>query len=454
MGEELSSDIGKIINTPNPRTAALGYSAILYNVDKNEEVNIDLLKEVTFERNYNTDYMEIINIDFNLAGDDYARVVGGDGDRLEIAITESVDGIDEPYERSKRYIFLLSSNMENRDTNYTRNMSNNEQGKHTVMPVQGQCCDPVTSGMKAAYSDKVFKGHNVMDIIKREIKEQSGKIKVEGKPLNISIDAYDKFNTTSYDNIHIPTGTRTIDLPGYFQKGKYGVYPGGVGSFIQYSWKEERYINYVYPLYSEDRVEEEKRKLIVYYPSDPKMATAKNTWMIDGDLTKIIAAEVKSNNPGRNRAIANGTEVVKSKPEDSLTIGTNKRSLEGADKGKELTSDPTNRMSGSSSKSTKSGLGGRQTYIKNTSNDLNAGMDYILQNMIDVTVTWRYSDMDIIYPGMPVKFISTDNRYGVIEQNGTVQVIYSSYNATYKKMDSFLILKVSMPTYEEEETYT
>ena len=40
MGEELSSDIGKIINTPNPRTAALGYSAILYNVDKNEEVNI------------------------------------------------------------------------------------------------------------------------------------------------------------------------------------------------------------------------------------------------------------------------------------------------------------------------------------------------------------------------------------------------------------------------------
>ena len=111
-------------------------------------------------------------------------------------------------------------------------------------------------------------------------------------------------------------------------------------------------------------------------------------------------------------------------------------------------------MSGSSSKSTKSGLGGRQTYIKNTSNDLNAGMDYILQNMIDVTVTWRYSDMDIIYPGMPVKFISTDNRYGVIEQNGTVQVIYSSYNATYKKMDSFLILKVSMPTYEEEETYT
>ena len=38
-------------------------------------------------------------------------------------------------------------------------------------------------------------------------------------------------------------GQIDLDLPGYFQKGKYGVYPGGVGSFIQYSWKEERYIN-------------------------------------------------------------------------------------------------------------------------------------------------------------------------------------------------------------------
>ena len=115
---------------------------------------------------------------------------------------------------------------------------------------------------------------------------------VDGKNSLDGLDIVKPNNTIVYDQIVIREGTQLTSLPTYLQEKSYGVYNGGIGTFIC-RWNKGNYC-FIYPLFDQTRYSSDTKKLIIY--SAPRLRTygTDHTYRIDGNVVYILATSNKN----------------------------------------------------------------------------------------------------------------------------------------------------------------
>lgn len=113
--------------------------------------------------------------------------------------------------------------------------------------------------------------------------------KSSGKQAIDAVDIFPCSNKETIEQLLIPIGVRTLDLPTYIHKHYGGLYPGGVGTFIQ------RYQNkktlFVYPLYHREKIGQNDKVLMLFKLPPDRLPAVDVSFRVDGSVISAVVRE-------------------------------------------------------------------------------------------------------------------------------------------------------------------
>lgn len=373
-------------------------------------------------RNYMKETSEFYVIHTYMAAGDYLYRVFPFKDNLEVSIRQTwltSKGELNPDKPPKviRYkaIFNPSENPSgDRDVLGSRKIDDlNRLAPVTmVLELQDRCEEAVrTKSISGIYHDVTME-----DAIRAATHYEVSKVKVQGKvPIEV-IDIVEPDNKKPYPYLLLPTNLFVEDLPGWLQEKAKGIYNTGIGSFFQRF--EDKPTWFIYPLYNDTRFDKPGKKLVVYDVPQDKMSGMDTTFRKEGDILYIATtgntgslktAFNRELNQGVGFRFADGESFMK-KPvkitEDGVTAVRNRLNYELANHERK----DQNPYS--------------PTY-QSTSNPYFVMSKNVAYQMTLHVVTWENGDSDLIYPGMPCRFIFADKDKRS-EVDGTVVFCYSN----------------------------
>ena len=329
------------------------------------------------------------------------------------------------------------SQTENMDSSQYSKATEEELNKTSMLNVTGQLVYRELEGIRSIYVDGVYKQTTLKNMILALFYDAGKKITIEGNKMDLCIDMTEPANKTRYRNVLIPTGITLADLPSYLQNVAYGMYNGGIGTYLQ-EYNGSRVV-FIYPLYSTDAYEKAKdKRLTIFHANTARLDHIENTFTVDGDNVKIIAtSQAKNKDMGTNTLISQGDGIMYNQSEQVLN-----RNFEIQDDG--IMFDKTKQLSASTIVNRRDGQV-KTVYVGADSN-LYRQRTQILKNTLSfIQIPWKFSNQDIIYPGMPCCYIFEDSVKGLVKLNGTVQAIYTKYDGGKKTHVSILIIAVASP---------
>lgn len=347
-------------------------------------------------------------------------------------------------------IFLVDENpiptggaLEQIDTESLNNMD--------IVDVKLQLLDRSLEPLRIKTVYGVFRDVSPEGLMRSLFGGESAKVLVDGKPSIDGVNIIEPDNKEKKDHIILPNGTSLKDLPTFLQERMGGVYSTGIGTFLQV-YNEKR-LWFIYPLFNTSRFSETKDdKLIIYAVPPDQFQGIDRTYMKDGAVLKILAtsarkyqdsADIDFMNKGSGFRMADARSFMKKPvkmtedgPKAVRTQLNHESVMEAREDG--LNYAPTSRMGASNNPFAQ--------YSRV------AGMQ-----LARVDVTWENSNPDLLYPGMPVKYIFLDNNKPV-EINGTlvfshtVTVLQTSsgINSTIYKNITTLVVLAEQVTIEQK----
>lgn len=226
------------------------------------------------------------------------------------------------------------------------------------------------------------------------------------KPEIKGIDIVEPDNKEKRPLYYFPVDdVKSLEVPNYIQKYQGGVYNSGIGSFIQDD------IWYVWPLYDYQRFKKTNKTLtILNAHSDALAGNHKNHSYKDGKLTlvssgKVIFKEIREKtrmNEGRGSRFIKADQNLESFRKLNPVFDSWEVNLERSQMLDEFVFDPKE---------------GRDNLTETRLNPIKGSQNKITDNKYHVVsevkkklgnlliVTWDNSDPDLIYPGMPVKYV-------------------------------------------------
>lgn len=192
--------------------------------------------------------------------------------------------------------------------------------------------------------------------------------------------------------INVPPGTRLVDLPGFLQH-HCGIYNNGLGSFYQgRHW-------YIFPLTDDTRYYNADTVLNVFRIPPSSMPDLDRSYRITPGQVSILGGEslhtdltdAMQLNGGNATIVIDPTGLLQSsrKSEDSKVVANGVASMGVI--ATEKRSDGLNNITHSSSRIT-----------KNTAREVSK---LNMSNIEIVKIKWGYSNLELIYPGMPVRLV-------------------------------------------------
>ena len=429
-GGLLDTDINKIIKTINPVKNNMKYSMILHTPER--DINIQLMTSIEVLRDYNEYVSDYVLASFTMYGGDFIKDVVPYKDNLELTI--GVD-LEDGYE-STRYKFILSNNNENINTGMYLKFTYEQLNKTEQFKVSGQCLLREVEVMRSVFISGTYSNVTVDKLLKTELYNRISATKITGTEIKPAIDIAKPDNTTTFGHIVVPTGTKLFNLANFLQDGTYGIYSGGANTYFQYYNRKPTI--FVYPLYDNERFNNSEKKLMVYNSNTNKLAYIDNTYMVDGDIVKIIAnGDVTVIDNGENDLISDGGSFTANDP-----YSMNKRSSVVSDD--KMLVDHNKQIQTNNAKERRDGVN-KTRYVSGESNKfkqatvVNKSLQAIYQ------IKWRYSNIDLIFPGMPTCYLYEDVEKGIVRLNGTVISTYERYDHPNKTKSAIINIMVEKP---------
>ncbi len=431
LGEGLLElDIQSILDAKGTNPVKPEYFIYINTVDK--DIPVKLLESIEILRDYNGNIGDYILARFHIGMGDYISDVLPYRDNLEVTITKK----DSKKQRSIRYKFVIINNKNYIAGDVYDKMSKEDLNKSQLITIEGQCLDKHIEVLRTIPVDGIFKFSSVLDVFRYNIDDAVNSVKVNNKTPDIDINIITPNNDRVYDHIEVPTGTKVLDLATYLQESNYGVYNGAIGTYFQLYGPTLRNTLFIYPLYTNVLFKEAKKKLIIFKASTSKFDIIENTYFIDGDIVKIIAgSNTKSINRGENELLNTGYSIISSDPNTLL-----ERNVLVDDNSVIVSSDST--MSGQLFKNP-SDSNPNPKYVGFTDNNYKHRSEIMKKSMSIFQVQWNHSDPDILYPGMPVMYVFTDNTNGIRKMTGALQSTYSKYLKSTNEEATLLNIAVS-----------
>lgn len=430
----LGNEIFNIIGNPAAEVYNVTHKILLHTVEL--DIPIRIIESVETLRDYNSNISDYIVATFIMEMGDYIKDVHPFRNNLELSITKNINGI----KFRNRYKFVILNNKTGINASrYTRS-TREELNKLEQARVIGQCIDITVEALRSQNVSGIYNHTDVGTTINNCMLNAIDSIKVNGVTPKIFFNMIPVHNHRSYQHVMIPTGTKVLDLPTYLQETTYGVYNGNIGTYIQrYNCKNCPEIGlFVYPLYNSETFDTTKKKLIIYGVNSVKYEMTENTYMVDGDLVKIISGgSTRSLDNADNDKLNDGSGYTAT--DSNLLL---ERNLTVTPGGVLVDTDKTNtsgiiRTPADGNKLTK--------YLGPNDNKYKYRSDILKSEMAIFQITWNFANPDLIYPGMAALYNYFDSEAGLVKLKGSVQSLFILENEGTQTVSTVLNIMVEKP---------
>lgn len=278
------------------------------------------------------------------------------------------------------------------------NVSKEDLNRNGFMDVHLQLIDPAIERLRLKTMGGIYKDDRSDRILQGILSLMSADDTLNDDDAILGVDVVPGDNLAIRSHYVIPHGVRVVDLPRYIQDEQGGVYKTGIGSYIQ------NRIWYIYPEYAVDRFSQTSKNLTVVNVPPKRMPGIERSYFTDGDRVVVIATgetqhvdqtDAMQLNLGNGIRFAHAHKILdgfydvesnraRSSREDNVfevSFKPRKNALEVAP----ISPD---RISGNGYRQISS-LAPRQG-------------SYLI-------VEWINANPDLVYPGMPVKYIFATN---------------------------------------------
>lgn len=435
----LQIEIDPIKETPNPIANGMEYRAIVHTPKL--DIHIKLLSTFNVIRDYNMYTGDYIYTEFSVPDVRYFRDIHPYVDNLEITITSYTKDESEVYsKKSTNRYKLVISNQQSTDTNFLDMSSNEDLSTSGFRNLACQCIEREYEAIRTITVNGIYRDTTVKDLM---ICELGGidmyNTSVEGSVLKPLLSLEEPDNNKKYEHIIVGavngTGSRVniLDLPSYLQNQEYGVYNGNIGTYYQkYNGKGTIFVS---PLYDSKKYDDSVTKLHIIKAPDMRFDTIENTFMVDGDVVKILArSNAKSLNTGENDFISQGVGYTYTEPSKVIerSVVINDNSFESS------TDSHTKTMNLKDRRDTVN----KSNYVGTVNNLYLVRSEYIKASMAIIQLQWSWCDMDLIYPYMPVCYMYVNGKSGIVKLYGTVQSTVQRFNGEDKSMHGIINIAV------------
>ncbi len=388
----------------------------------NEDVPIFKILQAENVRNYMKDTSEFFVVTAYMAAGDYLYRVYPYKDNLEVTIKQmwmtTKGELDEDRPpKTNRYKAIFKPEMNPRGTNDPLSQRKiDDLNRLAPVTIVLELQDRREEALRSKTVSGIYHDLKMEDVIRAATYYEVQKVKVEGKtPLEV-IDIVEPDNQQPYPHLLLPSNIFVEDLPGWLQEKAKGVYNAGIGSFFQDF--EDKPSWFVYPLYNDQRFDKAGKKLVVYDVPQDKMPGMDTTYRKEGDVLYV--------------ATTGNTGNLKTAHNRELSQGVGFRFADGESfmkKPVEITSDGVNakrkRLNYEFANYDRKDQNPYSPTYQSTSNPYFMMSKNIAYQMSLHVVTWETSNPDLIYPGMPCRFVYADKDEKV-ELDGTVVFCFTN----------------------------
>lgn len=272
-----------------------------------------------------------------------------------------------------------------------------------VVEINLQLVEPMIDDLRLEETGGIFRQTTLQTVLKTLLGYTLGETSnpsalQDGEYVGMrGVDIVPLDNTRVYDHIVIPNGTRLTAIPSYLHD-QYGLYSSGVGWHINRGWC------YLYPLLNTQYFNSRKRTLTVLNVPVSEIPVMERSFLVRSDQIFVFATgESRHVDSGERIQAGQGNGLRLSRASDLLdtyaTTQGNKTTFNKAGNVKAFLVDER--------PSQKANV--RHAQSQFTDNPYRDVSPLVQAKGSTVTVNWDRSAPDLLYPGMPVKFLYKEN---------------------------------------------
>jgi len=247
-----------------------------------------------------------------------------------------------------------------------------------------------------------------MQAIQEVLASTLGDVSTQDNKRVKGINFLDGYNTEIRTVMDFPDGIMLKDVPHYIHEEEGGVYPTGFGRYLQ-----DQYW-YIYPLYDSTRYKKNMKVLkLINVPND-RYQGAERTYKVDEQHVTVLATgDASSLDSGLADNLKQGNGLRFGDVTKLLgDFGTSKDNRTLVDRASTLFEVSTGLL--------ESGFNNvRWAYDRATSNPFKHYSEMAKRRGMFLKLQWFHGDSDLLFPGMPVKFM-TVNDNSVETYNGVL----------------------------------
>lgn len=400
----------------------------LCEVKANDEIQRPLkITGIDFVRDYAGAYADEIYLEIAIGAGTFSHLIYPYKEDLEITLFKVPLLADTLENSSDEETMSFTFRAQLVDTgsavmeNNTRYGSNAMAGDLIdILYVKFQLLDPLLEQIRMQTAGGLFKDSTPGDVLRYVLTESSKQIEIDDENKVQGVDMVDPNNTTAQKHIVIPHGTKLVEIPDFLQSQCSGIYNAGMGFYLQkYNW-------YVYPLFDTLRFDNTLKNLT--------LINVPNNRMPDIELTYRTTAN-------QVIAIVTGSTLHKDDSEQlQANQGNGVRFLDARKVMDGFAETKNNRTQVlRAANNNEFVLEQRKTGLNNVQN---APIRITSNNFVELSrlarrkgslmqCEWQSSNPDLIYPGMPVKFMYLVE--GEVQETTGIVIGAHHYIHTYGK---------------------
>lgn len=299
----------------------------------------------------------------------------------------------------KRYRGVLMTNNNNTITNKDSLVNTREvMNQLSMISVAVQIIEEAPYRVNMMTYGTSFRQATGKMAIEEALASTMGDASIQDSKRVLGINISEGWNDEIRTYLDLPDGIRVRDIPHYIQENEGGVYPTGLGCYLQdQQW-------YIYPLYDSTRYRKNTRVLrLINVPNDRFKGTDK-TYVTDAQHVTVLATgDASSLDRGLAEKLQQG---------NGLRFGDVTKLLKGfgvAKDNKTLIDRATNLFEVSSGL-LEAGVNNLQWAVdRATSNPFKHYSEMVRRSSMPIKLQWYNGDADLLYPGMPVEYITASD---------------------------------------------
>lgn len=351
-------------------------------------------------REYELSFGDVRVLEVLMPLGDYAYDIVPNKDSLWVDVFTEVKGeggqerVDLPLTQRRFRAILMESDNPGFGGSSPQASSKEDLNLSGMHSVQLQLIEESLHQVRLMSVGRIYRNAIPMDALKAVLTETTQLLNVNQQQHIFGVDVVGNYNTTVREHVMIDHGTPLSQLTKHLQMNEGGLYGAGAGCYLQNGqW-------YVYPLYDPTRVRKDPGTLTVIRVPPNRYAGAERTYRItDNEVVIIANGGVTIQDDGLSSQLNEGNAVRVGNARTLLTPTTTEGNTSRTDRAQNVYEMQGNPMDAGLTHA-KWAPGGP------TSNPFKHYTEMARRNGRYVFIEWTLGDIDLLYPGMPVKYLS------------------------------------------------